>query len=75
MSEVQNEDQDITLEKYQDMLDGHDWYYDYSDDIRTWRHGNNFRARLIKIANAKGGAFKDAWNAACEKRNFQSLKM
>lgn len=68
-------EQDITIEGYQKMLDGHDWYYDYSDDIRVWRHGKEVRSKLTKIAQAKGGAFKDAWNAACEKRDFQSLKM
>lgn len=68
-------EQDITIEVYQKMLDGFDWYYDYTDDICVWRRGNEFHSKLTEIARANGSAFKDAWNAACEKRDLQSMKI
>lgn len=68
-------EQDLTIEIYQKMLDGFDWYYDYTDDIQVWRRGNEFRSMLTKMAHDNGSVFKDAWNAACEKRNLQSMKI
>lgn len=31
----------ITKEKFREILKGHDWYYNYSDDHRVWRSGQS----------------------------------
>ena len=49
---------DITLSKYYDMLSGHDWYYDYSDDHSVWQKGRDASEQLRRIAE-NGQEYKD----------------
>lgn len=39
----------MTLDKFIEMLGGHDWYYMYSDDHRYWTKGRD-QAALINDA-------------------------
>lgn len=55
------------LQKYREDLLCHDWYYDWSDDGDVWRRGRAERERLMKVAQEKGGAFMEAWEAANKK--------
>jgi len=50
---------DITLSKYYDMLTGHDWYYDYSDDHSVWQRGRDASEQLRRIAESNGQEYKD----------------
>lgn len=43
----------MTLAKYYDLLDKHDWYYEYSDDNSVWRQGLSYSNMLIRISNEK----------------------
>lgn len=39
-----------TLTEYYKMLSMHDWHYQYSDDHRVWRNGQDARDTLTMIA-------------------------
>lgn len=52
----------MTLEAYKKHLRDHDWYYDFSDDSRTYNKGSVVSERLKAIAREKGDAFKEAYN-------------
>lgn len=43
-----------TLPQYWDLLDQHDWFWDFSEDQFYWHRGRAQNARLLKIAE-KGG--------------------
>lgn len=49
----------VTLSKYYDMLSGHDWYYDYSDDHGVWQRGRDASEHLRRIAESNGQEYKD----------------
>lgn len=36
--------------EYVEMLDHHDWHYDYSDDHSVWRRGNDAYKRITDMA-------------------------
>jgi hypothetical protein len=40
----------MTLKEYWKILNGHDWYYNYSDDQRVWRAGCDAQKRIEGIA-------------------------
>lgn len=40
----------ITLAQYWDMLNAHDWYYEMSDDNRTWAKGQQEAKELADIS-------------------------
>lgn len=43
----------ITIKQFNDyveMLDHHDWHYDYSDDINVWRRGKDQYKTLTHMA-------------------------
>ncbi len=40
-----------SLQEYWDMLNRHDWTYEYSDDHQVWRRGDGNRKKLERIAN------------------------
>jgi len=45
------------LDEFERALQQHDWYYDYSDDSRVWRRGNNQRIELdsmLKLLHEMG---------------------
>lgn len=46
----------MNLEQFEEMLQWHDWYYEYSDDHRMWRKGN---ASAQSIAMAKKQLLRD----------------
>jgi len=43
----------MTIKEYKDLLDHHDWYYEYSDDHSVWKAGCANESRLIQIAEGK----------------------
>ena len=40
----------VTLAQYYDMLEAHDWYFDWSDDGSVWRRGQANVDKLVAIA-------------------------
>ncbi|MFN2460405.1 MAG: hypothetical protein ABR591_06940 [Candidatus Velthaea sp.] len=47
----------VTLADYYDLLDGHDWSYSFSDDLRVWTNGENQARVLDALADKHGSAF------------------
>lgn len=39
----------MTNEEFFDLLERHDWYYNYSDDHRVWKKGSEASKRLQAI--------------------------
>ena len=52
---TQIETKQITIEEFYEMLEKHDWYYDFADDHRYWKAGKSslekIKALTIKDAN------------------------
>ena len=44
-------DTSVSLADYWQMLDRHDWFYDYIDDYRLWSRANAEHNRLQDIAD------------------------
>lgn len=42
----------MNLQEYWDLLNSHDWYYNYSDDQRVWSLGNKNDRKLRGIADS-----------------------
>lgn len=40
----------MLLKEYYNLLDKHDWFYEYSDDFSVWSAGQNKRQKLLAIA-------------------------
>jgi len=53
----------MTLNKFYDLLETHDWYYGYSDDHRVYSAGNAKGRELQGIAEALGQSAKDLYSA------------
>jgi hypothetical protein len=53
---------DDALKQYKTALSNHDWYYSYSEDNIVYVAGRNNIARLHKLAEENGIAFKTAYN-------------
>lgn len=45
----------MTLLELWDQLNQHDWFYQYSDDIRVYRAGNSDRERLSALSKTIPG--------------------
>ena len=43
-----------TLNEFYDILNSHDWYFNYSDDHRVWTRGNRALNRIRHIAAESG---------------------
>ena len=39
-------------EDYQQLLDKHDWYYEFSDDPRVYKKGKQERRKLVSLAKS-----------------------
>jgi hypothetical protein len=50
------ETKQITIEEFYDMLEKHDWYYDFADDHRYWKAGKASLEK-IKILTQKDSIF------------------
>lgn len=48
----------ITIEEYRELLNNHDWWYQYSDDPKYFHKGSDERARLRDIAAENKGLFE-----------------
>lgn len=48
--DTMTEDEKVTLLK--EMVNGHDFYFEYSDDHRVWKSGLRQRNRIRKIAES-----------------------
>lgn len=44
-----------TLAHFWDQLDNHDWFHQYSDDLRVYRAGSNDRERLLALSRTIEG--------------------
>lgn len=40
----------VSLADFWDMLNSHDWYYDWSDDHRVWQAGRTVKEKLVLIS-------------------------
>ena len=56
-----------TIEDYEHMLKGFDWYYEYSDDHRVWKKGSE-GMRLLRDAQSRLDPSKTLWNTHCPYR-------
>lgn len=50
----------VTLKEYYQMLDKHDWYFDWSDDGRVWEKGRANNSRLAAIST-QSPKHKELW--------------
>lgn len=41
----------ISLQEFYDLLQAHDWWYEYSDDGAVWRRGRANQTKLNRIAD------------------------
>ncbi|NDG31610.1 hypothetical protein EB118_16275 [bacterium] len=48
-----------TLSEFYDMLEHHDWSYQYSDDHRYWRRGQQQMAEIRTAIDSGGKAYSD----------------
>jgi hypothetical protein len=53
----------MTLAEYYDKLAGFDWFFDFSDDHRVWKAGNQRKSTLLRMASEGGQEFKDLYAA------------
>ena len=42
----------LTLDQYIDLLQTHDWLFEYSDDYDTWKISNEFQQKIIQAQKA-----------------------
>lgn len=49
----------IDWQKFQRMLDKHDWYYNMSDDFRYYQKGSKERDEIMKFINSLSGEEKE----------------
>ena len=54
----------MTLNEYDKLLRGHDWYYNYSDDGRVWRAGESVQSQIVRLSKTSEDHFTlyDAWS-------------
>ncbi|NBO55245.1 MAG: hypothetical protein EBU84_11770 [Actinobacteria bacterium] len=52
------------MDELRRRLKYHDWYYDRSDDHRSWTAGRNNQARILSLVNQLGDEGKAAYDAA-----------
>lgn len=49
-----------------DKMNGHDWYFNYSDDHRKWSSGNRVAGELERIrVSKKFDDYKQIWDLFC----------
>jgi hypothetical protein len=53
---------DKELEEFYTMLEGHDWYFDYSDDHRAWDKGRKERY-AIQAKMQENDKLRKLWEA------------
>jgi hypothetical protein len=53
----------MNLNEYKQYLDNLDPTFGYADDYRAYIAGKNRWDSARRIANAKGGLYKEAWKA------------
>jgi hypothetical protein len=41
-----------TIQRLEELMKSHDWFYDYSDDHRIWERGRTQRAEIYSTADA-----------------------
>ena len=58
----------VSLKDYWNMLNWHDWYYEFSDDGRVWREGKAAQEKLRAIAG-QSPAHKDLFNGFASHHN------
>lgn len=57
----------MKLVEFIELLQRHDWYYQYSDDHRVWQRGQSQwnRIRAIREENKADLNFEKAFNREC----------
>lgn len=53
----------MTLDEYYDILDKHDWFYEFSDDSRVYGRGVKAKQDLLNTANQHGQEYKNLYDA------------
>jgi len=46
--DVDSEDSDYSLDRFKDMIDRHDWYYQFTDDFNIWKKGSESEKNIEK---------------------------
>jgi hypothetical protein len=59
----------LTLDEFNHLLAGFDWYFKYSDDHRVWERGHRASGLLKAIAQHRGAMFETLM-AAWSKHHF-----
>ena len=52
----------MDLKQFDELLAGHDWHYDYSDDYSVWTRGMN-ESRFIAVIAKSSDAHRALFNA------------
>jgi hypothetical protein len=55
------------IDFFMEKLEAHDWYYEFSDDIKVYRRGKASEEELKKEAQENGPEFKAAWQTAFDR--------
>lgn len=42
------------MEELKQLLNSHDWFYQYADDNRKWKRGSEQRARIMDLVRSLG---------------------
>jgi len=53
----------MSLTEFYDLLEGHDWYYEYSDDYSVWSAGHKKQKAIELIAIQNKGRYKLLYDA------------
>jgi len=53
----------VTLSEYYDLLEEHDWYYAFSDDMRIYSKGEKQEMYLTGVAQRNGISFQNLYDA------------
>lgn len=57
------EQKPVSLGEFWDLLEAHDWYFDFSDSHATYKRGHANRERLLQIAKVGGAAYRALYDA------------
>lgn len=52
----------MTKEKFIEMLESHDWYFERSDDFRVWKRGVEQRKRIMAAKVILGADGEQIYN-------------
>jgi uncharacterized protein YggL (DUF469 family) len=59
INQINYDSSNISLEDFNTVLARHDWYYQFSDDARVWRSGQNVSDFINEVIQCNGLEYKD----------------